>query len=82
MAQSSAFVGGQTFILGSLITFATLNFFATTISELSLATLNVPNAMGARPMHSAKSKAEKRRLKKHGTASKRHLNMHTRSKAA
>jgi hypothetical protein len=68
MDQSSAFAGGETFALGSRITFGTLNFFDTTIGELSLAAPNVPKTLGTQHTHSTRNKSEKRRLKRHAAA--------------
>jgi hypothetical protein len=74
MAQSSVSVGDETFAPRSHITFSTLDFLATLTGELCLANpdMHVPIELGH--VHSARSKAEKRHLKRHATALKWCLN--------
>jgi hypothetical protein len=48
MAQSSAFIGGETFVSESCITFDSLDFLPTATGELCLADTNAFAAMGAR----------------------------------
>ena len=48
MAYSSSFTFGETFALGSLISFSSLNFLTTTTGELRLADSNVFATIGLR----------------------------------
>lgn len=56
---------------------STLDFLATAIGELRLATPDMPDTMGTRPTRTIRRKAEKWRLKRHAAALKRRLNRHT-----
>lgn len=76
MAQSTTSAEGKTFALRSCITFGTLDFFATAIGELNLAAPDVSSNMGTQPARSTRSKAEKRRFRRHVVALKRCLNRH------
>jgi hypothetical protein len=42
MAQSLAFIGGETFARGNRITFGTLDFLATSTGELHLSAPSIP----------------------------------------
>lgn len=64
MAQSSAFIGGETFAQGDASHLAPLtSFLATATDELCLTTPDVPATMGIQSKCSIKSKTEKGRLK-------------------
>jgi hypothetical protein len=70
MAQSSAFLGGNTFTHGSRIMFGSLDFLATATGELCLTDPNTPVAISAKPTRSTRSKAKNRRLKRRVVALK------------
>lgn len=60
MVQSPAFNGGKNFALGSRVTFGSLDCLTTATVDP-----NMPITTCTGPTRSAKSKAEKRRLKRH-----------------
>ena len=76
MAQSSVFASGKTFASRSHITFGSPDFLATATGELHLVDSDVSAAVGVGgPTRSAtRSKADKRRLKRHDVVLKRRLN--------
>jgi hypothetical protein len=76
MAYSLTFASGETLVLESRITFATLDFLATAIDNIYLTTLYVPISSGT-PTCSTRIKAEKRHLKRCATTLEHRLNMHT-----
>lgn len=70
------FTGSKAFVLGSHITFGSLDFIATATGELGFADLDTYVTIGVGPACSvtARNKAEKRRLKRCTTTLKWHLN--------
>jgi hypothetical protein len=78
MAQSSTFTVGETFASRSRTGFGSLDFLATATGELCLADFDAPAMTSARgPARSvARSKLEKRHLKRHAAALKQCLNQH------
>jgi hypothetical protein len=80
MAQSLAFIGGETFTPGSRITFGTLDLFATFTGELSLVIHGMPDTKGTQLTCSTGSKVEKRHLKRRVATLKRCLNRHNKTK--
>lgn len=80
MAQSSAFIEGETCTLESRIIFGTLHFFATAADKHSLVIPGMPSTKGAQQTRSTRIKVEKQSLKRNVATLKRRLNRHTKKK--
>lgn len=74
MAHASTFASGETFTSGSHNMFGTLDFLATATGDLRLTTPDMPITTGTQLTRSTRSKVEKRCLKRHVVALKRHVN--------